>query len=88
MPVPISTTTMGRLRVSRSSSPGLLHHLLVAGQFMQHSFVPLLETVDEHRVDALSFGCRTIGNAGPSRYCSVRSQMPDSSCIRDVGVRR
>jgi Uncharacterized conserved protein len=41
----------------------VLRDLLVAGHSMQHAFIPLLETVDEHRVDALSFSIRTIGNA-------------------------
>jgi CHAD domain-containing protein len=42
----------------------ILRDLLAADRSMQHTFAALLESVDEHRADALSFSRRTIGNAG------------------------
>ncbi|MGF6899016.1 CHAD domain-containing protein [Paraburkholderia sp. GAS348] len=42
----------------------ILRGLLSADQSMQHTFAALLESVDEHRAEALSFSRRTIGNAG------------------------
>ena len=42
----------------------ILRDLLAADRSMQHRFAALLESVDEHRADALSFSRRTIGNAG------------------------
>lgn len=42
----------------------ILRDLLTADRSMQHTFTALLESVDEHRADALSFSRRAIGNAG------------------------
>nr|WP_328807184.1 CHAD domain-containing protein [Paraburkholderia elongata] len=42
----------------------ILRGLLATDRSMQHTFAALLESVDEHRADALSFSRRTIGNAG------------------------
>jgi len=44
--------------------------LSTAGQSTKHSLKPLIERVDEHRTDALSFSVRTIGNAGVERILS------------------
>ncbi|WP_188130684.1 CHAD domain-containing protein [Paraburkholderia panacisoli] len=46
----------------------VLHDLLsTANQSTKHSFPLLIQSVAEHRTDALSFSVRTIGNAGVGR---------------------
>ncbi|WP_211610754.1 CHAD domain-containing protein [Paraburkholderia haematera] len=45
----------------------ILRDLLTADRSTQHTFAALLESVDEHRADALSFSRKTIGNAGVER---------------------
>ncbi|EUC21590.1 CHAD domain containing protein [Burkholderia sp. BT03] len=42
----------------------VLRDLLAGDRSTQHAFASLLESVDEHRADALLFSRRTIGNAG------------------------
>ncbi|REE23186.1 CHAD domain-containing protein [Paraburkholderia sp. BL27I4N3] len=42
----------------------VLRELLGTDLVMQHAFASLLESVDRHRADALSFSRQTIGNAG------------------------
>lgn len=45
----------------------VLRDLLETNLSMQHAFASLVESVDGHRADALSFSRRTIGNAGVER---------------------
>jgi CHAD domain-containing protein len=46
----------------------VLRELLTAeGQSTKHSLTSLIQLVDEHRTDALSFSLRTLGNAGVER---------------------
>ncbi|RKE38463.1 CHAD domain-containing protein [Paraburkholderia sp. BL23I1N1] len=42
----------------------ILRDLLATDPSIQHTFAALLESVDEHRADALSFSRKAIGNAG------------------------
>ncbi|MEW9585204.1 CHAD domain-containing protein [Paraburkholderia sp. DGU8] len=65
----------------------VLHDLLCTGnQSTKHSLTLLIQSVGEHRTDALSFSVRTIGNAGVERILNhavagARHQL-DAAAVR------